>query len=652
MLWPLLTSPTVPDLWTYDVFDTLLTRVVATPRDVFSMVALRLARDGVIVPSRRPQLAHDRVVAEERTRWLHLEPTLSTIYRVMQQDLGWPSDVAAAAEAAELDLERRLVRAVPEVGAHLEAVRARGDAVGFVSDMYLPSSYLSALLVDRKVRPEVSAEPVYVSCEQAGSKADGRLWSQLICDSAAGGWTLHHVGDNWHGDFQVPREQGVDARLFTSCHLSRRESALKDRQRSSTYLSLLVGAGRTARVRRWPDDPDLLEPAAGVAAPLLTAYVTWVLKRAAALGLDRLYFVSRDGQALLAVARELGPHVAPNVQLRYLYGSRACWHRAAQAVADADLSWVVDGSSPMTAQLVAARLGVPPAELPNPAPGPWAREEWLRIIHTPAVQGAVRQAGAAPHDAMLCYLEQEDLLGNAQWALVDVGWRGRQYAALVDVLTTTGAEPGGCFLLGLTEGSPLGKRRGWVEAWLYDEREDPVEARRRHAAAPLVELFCAGTHGGVRGYRRQGHLIAPVLTAGRNQPVVDWGSEQLQALLVDHAKLVAEHLVDVDAAEDVRPALADALLDLWNNPTHVEAWRYGSFPYDDDLESAHHLPLAQPYTLADLLRIGRGKPLPRSAANWPAASLRRTHPVLRPLVAGVPKVRWAAQRVRRRIAPG
>ena len=51
----------------------------------------------------------------------------------------------------------------------------------------------------------------------------------------------------------------------------------------------------------------LVDVAGGVAAPMLAAYVLWILEDAAARGLGRVYFLARDGQVLYEIARRLAP---------------------------------------------------------------------------------------------------------------------------------------------------------------------------------------------------------------------------------------------------------------------------------------------------------------------------------------------------------
>jgi hypothetical protein len=87
----------------------------------------------------------------------------------------------------------------------------------------------------------------------------------------------------------------------------------------------LAGAGRVLRLEESSRFPAaLLSVVSGVAGPTIFAAASWALLSAQADDIQALYFVSRDGEILLAAAdllqRELG--LAPDIECRYLYGSR------------------------------------------------------------------------------------------------------------------------------------------------------------------------------------------------------------------------------------------------------------------------------------------------------------------------------------------
>lgn len=57
-------------------------------------------------------------------------------------------------------------------------------------------------------------------------------------------------------------------------------------------------------------------------APVLIAYVEWVLREAAQRGIHRLYFLARDGYVLQKIAERFCAAHRLDIQCRYLYCSR------------------------------------------------------------------------------------------------------------------------------------------------------------------------------------------------------------------------------------------------------------------------------------------------------------------------------------------
>ena len=85
---------------------------------------------------------------------------------------------------------------------------------------------------------------------------------------------------------------------------------------------------------------------------MLVGFALWVVAQARRRGVRRLYFVARDGEVMLAAARHVIGRLAPDLELRYLYGSRKPWIFGATATSDEFLE----------------RLGAWPGPTTRPAP--------------------------------------------------------------------------------------------------------------------------------------------------------------------------------------------------------------------------------------------------------------------------------------------
>src|ERR1700722_20072872 len=111
-----------------------------------------------------------------------------------------------------------------------------------------------------------------------------------------------------------------------------------------------VGSEREAAIR---------DGAAGVAAPALVGFVIWIQEQARLRGLRRLRFLSRDGQVVHELTRQLGPVAGAGLDLEYVYSSRLTWSLAAtQHERLADASWLFNSFVKSNAADVCARLGL------------------------------------------------------------------------------------------------------------------------------------------------------------------------------------------------------------------------------------------------------------------------------------------------------
>jgi predicted HAD superfamily hydrolase len=135
-----------------------------------------------------------------------------------------------------------------------------------------------------------------------------------------------YIGNNWQSDVAKPSSLGINSIYFNDANPNRYELILpKYADTTNGITSLWAGISRYTRLTRktkTPKESIVRDIAASVAAPILTAYTIWILQQAKVKQLARIYFLARDGEMLLKIAKELAPKIYPEVELRYLYVSR------------------------------------------------------------------------------------------------------------------------------------------------------------------------------------------------------------------------------------------------------------------------------------------------------------------------------------------
>ena len=127
-----------------DVFDTVLRRRCQSPRDIFSLLQDLAYKE---MQLRHVPVAIARAAAESMARRMSgKEISLEQIYDAMASICRLSSVEAGRLMALELELEKRLLYAVPEWVRMYDNCRSGGKRVIFVSDMYLPSRFISEIL--------------------------------------------------------------------------------------------------------------------------------------------------------------------------------------------------------------------------------------------------------------------------------------------------------------------------------------------------------------------------------------------------------------------------------------------------------------------------------------------------------------------------
>ncbi|HEV7266599.1 MAG TPA: hypothetical protein VGN83_16990 [Falsiroseomonas sp.] len=631
-------------LFSFDVFDTLITRCWWRPEDVFLRLGERLGAAGLV--SVTPEAFAERRTAVEaalRARPGIVEVTLAEIHAALGTELGWTASTTEAAMAIELETEEEAARPIGSNAARLARLQRNGKAVLLLSDTYLDQSALLRLL--RRAGIVVPAERVLASSAMGATNRTGRLF-QLACKrfgvTAA---QVQHRGDHTYSDLASPRAAGLRAELCQAGRPSRFERLLHDVASGHPPMlrSALAGGARVARLRADPPTPHaacLWGVGANVAGPLLAGFVLWVLVAARRDGISRLHFVSRDGQILLRIAEVLLGRLGWDIECRYLYGSRQAWHLPAmQRLDEAALDWLAKEApteplrsvlaraelSPTALQAALARRGLgAPAALDAPAPP----AQLLALLRDPEVEAALLQTAAERRRLALGYLRQEQVLAAEPGAIVDLGWHGRLQRSLCQLLELGGEAKGAASLAGFylalrnrPEGFTPEKMRSFIDSPDFLRDMNPV----------LFEIFCAADHGTVRRYvARPGGGYAAELAEPVDLRMLSWGLRHLRDGILAFAGELAEALRrsggrDAETWIAMLRAGGAAAYDAFRRePTAAEAEVFGSFPHADG--QAHEVWGDCAPTIGSMmrLRLGLGLGDPRYPGHWPEASVRRS----------------------------
>lgn len=624
----------------YDVFDTVITRIVGEPTSVFLLMGHTAVAQGLWSDTAE-QFALARVSAEGRARQhcMPQEITLAHIYRELSRAHHLSALQAESLAELELATERRLIRVVPAATRQLERARGAGCTVGFISDMYLPHDVLRGWLVELGVLH--AGETLWVSSEHGVTKSGGGMYDAVRAahPQAAADWV--HMGDNEYADIHPAAQRGISTDHYVECHLNLSERLMERAAIETGGLSsLFAGASRWTRLNRPADtDAALNEVAAGVAAPLVYSFVLWILLEAKRRGLSRIWFMARDGQVMLPVARTIADRLGIDVELGYLYGGRQVVRVASlTAVDDAALEWMTGGAGVMTLQAVLDRVGLQQADVQRvaasmglsfTAPIGWEGVARLKdFLRHSEVAALILKEAAARRAVVLDYFRSCGLMGDEGCAVVDIGWRGNVLRSIVDLVGEAQAAKHTFMYFGLYA-HPRGCEAVPKVAYLFD-----VDGGERlgtgndiPSLTTLMEIFCQADHGQVMGIERRGEQFAPVCRPMETESSSSrWDVAKFQAAVVEFADTVPIGEVRLGGT-DLR-GLCDRLLRrLATTPSAEEVSLLAPLGFVDDQGGSEPQPFAHAYGWRHLRDAYRnGDAAPNLGLNWWRAGARLLTP--------------------------
>lgn len=551
-----------------DFFDTLVTRDVYKPTDLFYFVGKKASKElnlG-ITPEffKLKRIEAEAIARKIAKRKGKEEISIIDIYKTLMDLINLNSEIISKIIDIEITTELNSIFPIAENLKNLDK-----DTI-IVSDSYLDKKILIMILEKLKINNYLD---LFVSSEIGKTKSSGNLYKYLQTK-----FTLKkHLGDNEISDFKVPRKLGIKAEKYRNSRPSRYERAVYSLDNIDYELKCtLSGAMKVARLYLHYDNEHLQTihtVSTNVIGPFLFSYVYWVLYNAKKLGLEKLFFLSRDGQILYEIARIVSKNTKMfnNIEMKYIYVSRKTLYLPAIAN-EFDIKTL-----PKVLDL----------------------KDFEKEFGTPPNQNALTIA-EDKRRRVLSYLLQEGFHKNSRIGIVDVGWRGRLQFCISRILDLNGIYNGITgFYVGLI--NPVPKYKKDVRFTFFDPHSN-----YNILSAPLIETFCSATHGLTLDYEYRDGKFYPVLKEEKNSEMLNWGLEVQQNSIKLFCDFFMNNIVkyDVDLSlEDLRK-VSEVVLNLFINiPTKMEAQVYGIVAHYPDVNEKIKYSLAKKLEFLDIVRL-------------------------------------------------
>lgn len=611
-------------VYSFDVFDTCVSRAYAHPRDLFYDLGFRVAPPNLRERERHGFAARFQAlrIRAEKTAHRRARPrrtvTIEEIYGYFAMPNGLPAATQELIQA-ELELERESIYPVPAVVSQLDSLRQAGHRIIFISDMYLPSPLLAPILREHGVMKDGDA--LYVSCDAGVTKHHGHLFHHVLEAEGLQASQLTHAGDNLRADITMAARANINASHFRSGMLTHHEANMAGhrlpRHMAKSFLAALARRLRlsgSAQVDHEEAPADHV--IRGIVVPFLLAYVMWVLDHAERHGVRRLYFVARDAEIMLRIAQAIQGE-NETIELRYLYGSRRAWLPPSVDPDNAD--WqrllVIPGQA-SSRRDITARMGLDDdaqeavrellscsaVEWSTALPHDRARRFLADLMSNAPTSELIVSSIAREREVALSYFKQEGLFDDTPWALVDAGWSLNTQAALKRMLDTSGCAhqiPSGYYLALARD--HLGEAQAGM-AYPFVPKAGSLFSRRR---VIIEHCFLPSTHATTRGYRLEGADVLPIFGPELRGETELAYATRLQEAAVSAARLVAS---DPGIAAGLREHVGEILSNaesLLRHPHEADARALATFGTVADMrhEKSFVEPLCRPLRLKDVWTV-------------------------------------------------
>ena len=332
-----------------------------------------------------------------------------------------------------------------------------------------------------------------------------------------------------------------------------------------------------------------------VLAPTLNGYIIWVLREACNMGLERLYFLARDGYLMYNLACKYVEKFDLPLECKYLYCSRyslrvPLYHKNIEEALD----HVCRGGIDVTLRKILTRSGFTAEDIQIyeensktyidkviPYADLTAYKEKLRNDNRYMELLKKRSEEAWP--AAVKYFEQEGLFENKKQALVDSGWTGTTQKTFKDIFKACNKEidlKG--FYFGLYE---LPKECEAKDYYSFYFAPKGYLKNKVFFSNCLFEGVFSAPHGMTIAYEETGDGFKPVLSETNKKTKklierIDFNINAYSESLLEAIEKEQFYGMDYDK---MKALLYKQLKTFMYNPKALEAESYGRIQFSDDL---------------------------------------------------------------------
>lgn len=290
------------EIISFDIFDTLIARNILYPKDIFSIVEMKIDKEDL----NGMAFADIRIEAEQSLLAEGLNPNIYEIYDEMQKVCGFSHRQKERILNLEIETEFAFIVPRKRVLDFYNEIR-KEKKIYFISNMYFPKEILKKFL--SKCGYE-GYEDILVSCDYRKSKNEGLF--EIFRKEIGLEKKCLHIGDNHRADYVAAKSAGMESFLIMS-GLEMLTNSTYGKVLSlnlNLFDSVVVGV----LINELFDDPFALYKKKGkpmvstvdsftkiFIAPIVVYFTIWFMQNVKKEKCDFIFYTARDGYLIQKV---------------------------------------------------------------------------------------------------------------------------------------------------------------------------------------------------------------------------------------------------------------------------------------------------------------------------------------------------------------
>lgn len=385
------------DIISFDMYETLFSRVFSKPTDVFQYIEKYMNTDNIDFVNVRKQ--SERKCIERYGNGIYSFDDIYNEFDLIIKN----KDIALKFKQIEENIEINSVIINKDVFEMLAYAHSKQKTIILVSDMYFSTKTLNKILTKLKVN---NVDRIYVSNEYKASKHSGILFKIVKQDYK--NKKILHIGDSYRGDYIMPKIKGIKSLHYDKFKLEKK-SFEYDILRKMTYIF------------QKNEKNEYMVLGYSVLGPLLYSFCNWIYNQTEQ-GKKKIFFLAREGLLIKECYEYLFPYTKNNNS--YLCVSRksvVCLKLSAIKTGK-DLLEVVPINKEISEQRYYYNLGVSYGDsnknITNDA-----------VINTPNdIIAKIRCIALENKKLLVKYLSELDFKNDVY--ICDIGWKGTMQNSL------------------------------------------------------------------------------------------------------------------------------------------------------------------------------------------------------------------------------